>query len=108
MIDPWFSQEASRYFAFVSLLAFASALTIFAKRGEHRKAVMAAGAALIGVGALLLAAGLVAALAGQPRFVSGPLLMSGLIVTTVCIGGQIDLRRLYAEAELRKISASDL
>ena len=108
MIDPWFSQEVSRYFAFLSFLAFGAVLTVFAKRGQHRKVVMATGAALTAVGAVLLAAGLGAALTGQPRFVTGPLLLSGLVVTTVCIGGLIDLRRLYAEAELRKISASDL
>jgi fatty acid desaturase len=108
MIEPWFPPEVARSFAFLSLLALSAGLTVFAKRGQHRAAVMAAAAALVAVGAAMLIAGVIALMLGQPAFVSGPLLLAGAVVTIVCASGLFQLRQMYAESELRRMTAKDL
>ena len=100
MPDPWFSNEVARLFALVSLLAVLGGLQIFAQRGVYRSLVMATGLASVAVGLALLAAGVVALAVGQPRFVSGPLLLSGFVLSVTCAAGVMELHRLYAQAQL--------
>jgi hypothetical protein len=101
MTDAWFAPEVARYFAFFSLLALAACLDVFAKRGEHRAVVMAIGAALIALGVAFLAAGLLAVVVGQPRFVVGPLLLVGFVLTTVCVGAPSHVRGSRAASHRR-------
>lgn len=108
MTEPWFSPEVARSFALLSFLAVGAGLTIYAKRGQHRALVLTAGAVLVAFGAILLLAALAASAIGQPAFVSRPLLLSGVVITGVCASGWFELRKMYAEAELRKVSAADI
>jgi CHASE2 domain-containing sensor protein len=108
MTESWFAPDVARYFSLFSLLAVTAVLTVFARRGQYRSAVMAAGAALVAFGALFLIAGVVAWLLGQPRFVHGPLLLVGFVTTVVWSAGVKELRQLYAAAELRKMTAQDI
>lgn len=108
MTEPWFSIETARWFPFICLLAFLSGLELFAKRGVHRRPVMAIGIASIVLGLALFVAGIIAYSSGQPRFVTQPLLLAGFVVGIVCTGGLFQLRKHYADAELRKVAAADL
>jgi hypothetical protein len=108
MTEPWFSVETARLFPFVSLLAFLAALEVPARRGLYRVAVFSTAVASIAAGALLFVAGAVALIGGQPRYVSGPLLLTGFVLAVTCAGGLQSIRTLYAEAERRKVAAADL
>lgn len=108
MIEPWFSTETARLFPFLSLLACLAALEGPAQRGLYRTAVMSTAIASVGFGGLLFISGVVAFTSGQPRYVSGPLVLTGFVLAVTCAAGLQGLRRLYAEAELRKVSAADL
>ena len=108
MTEPWFSIDTARLFPFVSFLALLASLEIFAARGLYRRTVMAIGTGAVLLGAAVFIAGVFALLSGQPRFVSGPLLLTGFVLGATCIGGIFSLRKHYAAAELRKVSAADL
>lgn len=108
MTEPWFSSETARLFPFLSLLALLAALEIPARRGVNRTAVLITAFASIALGALLFVAGLIAVIAAQPRYVSGPLLLTGFVLAVTCAGGLRDIRKLYAAAERRKVTAADL
>ena len=108
MTEAWFSQEAARSLAFLSLLACAAAFEPLAKQGRARALVLTIFGACIALGAACFAAGGVAVLAGQPSYVSRPLLLVGFAVTIPFIAGFIEMQKVYREAELRKTVASDL
>ena len=108
MTDAWFSIETARLFPFLSFLALLASLEIFAARGLYRRTVMAIGWGSVVLGVALFVAGLVALASGQPRFVSGPLLLTGVVLGATCLGGLFGLRKLYATAELRKVASADL
>ena len=108
MTDAWFTPEASRSLAFLSLLAIAAALRPLAEQGRGRPIVMAifGGGFMLGVG--LLAAAGVAVLAGQPAHVIRSLVLSGVVVTIPFAAACMEMQRIYREAELRKTVAADL
>jgi hypothetical protein len=108
MTEPWFSPETARWFAFLSLLAVLAALEAPARRGLYRTAVLTTAVAAVALGVSLFIAGVVALMSGQPRYVSGPLLLTGFVLSVTCAGGLHGIRKLYAEAELRKVTAADL
>lgn len=108
MTDAWFSPEASRVFAFLSLLAVMAAFEPLAKQGRGRAIVMAIFGGCIALGAVLLAAAALAAMAGQPAHVIRALVLSGMVVTIPFIAGFKEMQRAYREAEVRKTVAADL
>ena len=108
MTDAWFAPEAARSLAFLSLLAVAAVLEPVARQGRARAIVLTIYGACVALGVAFFAAGGVAVLAGQPAYVSRPLLLVGFVVTIPFIGGFIEMQKEYREAELRKTVASDL
>lgn len=108
MNEAWFAKDVAPFFSLFSLLAVLSVLERYVKQGRHREAitnVFRAGAAL-GVLFALLAA--VAWTMGQPRYVYATLALTGVLVAAGFLASMKDLKRAYAEAELRKTLASDL
>lgn len=107
-MDSWFSEEASRAFAWFSLLSLLSLLGPYALLGRHRKLVLSAWVAALALGVICLGAAIVALLLGQPAHVIRPLALVGVVVTVVFAGLFRTLTRAYEEAELRRMIAQDL
>jgi hypothetical protein len=108
MNDPWFSPEATRSLAFLSLLAIAAALRPLAERGRARTIVMGTYAACIGIGVVFLAAAAVAFVTGQPSYVLRAMLLCGFVIMLPFAAAFAEMQRIYREAELRKTVAADL
>jgi hypothetical protein len=108
MTEAWFSPEAARSLAFLSLFAVLAALDPLARRGRARILVTGLYGASIAVGAALMIAGIIAALTGQPAHVWRPLAFAGFVVTLPLTFGFREMQRIYREAELRRTVASDL
>jgi hypothetical protein len=81
---------------------------LLAGRGRARGFVMTLSAAMVVVGLLLLAVGVVAAMLGQPYAVWYPLALAGLIPTVVVGASRRTIRRRYEQAELQRMAALDL
>ncbi|HYG73715.1 MAG TPA: hypothetical protein VEK08_01680 [Planctomycetota bacterium] len=75
--------------------------------GRARNFVIGCLCALTVCGVLLLIAGVVALLTGQPYGVYYPLLLSGVILAAVCGGNIAQARKRYEELELRRMQAMD-
>lgn len=75
--------------------------------GKARRFVTALTASMIGFGAVCLVAGAVALSVGQPYAVYYPLLLGGVILTTVCGGVWPALRKGYEQRELQRMAAMD-
>jgi hypothetical protein len=84
-----------------------AAIGLLASWGRGRRYVLAAMVALIAVGAGLLVAGAVAATGSQPWSVTGALVIPGAVMVGVVGGTFRNVRRTYAQAELRRIRALD-
>jgi hypothetical protein len=80
---------------------------ILASRGRARRFVLSALAVGAALGAACLAAGLVAVALSQPWFVAYPLLLIGVLETSLGAAGYVWLRRRYVEQELRRMDALD-
>jgi hypothetical protein len=112
MTEPWFNPNA---YAWIpgTLLGVAGGLEgtlvgMFAPRGKLKSLVLGVHFAIMAICAVLLVAGVVALLAGQPYGVWYGLGLPGLL-GLVIVGSLTPLvRRRYAEAELRKSMAEDL
>jgi hypothetical protein len=79
-----------------------------APRGKARALVLGLHTSFLVVGGLALAAGLAALLFGQPYHVWYPSVLGGGIAAAV-LGGLLPLVRMrYAEAERRRLAASEL
>jgi hypothetical protein len=78
-----------------------------ASRGKARRLVLGIMVGLVGLGVVLLGAGVIALVASQPYAVTGTLLLGGVLL--VVIGGPMIrvARRTYAQVELRKMRALD-
>jgi hypothetical protein len=92
----------------LALLTVVVALEPMAKQGRNRALVLGVFAGCIAIGAAFLAASAIGATSGQPAYVVRPLFAGGLAVTAAFAGALFQMRRMYAEAELRKTVASDL
>ena len=108
MTEAWFSPDVARSFAFLSLLAVAAVLEPVAQQGRFRALVLAVFGTGTALGAAFFAAGVLAWLSGQPRYVLGSLLLVGFVVTIPFVGAFLQIQKIYREAELRKTVASDL
>ena len=107
-MNPWFSSDIAPFFSLLSLLATVSILERYAKQGRHRLAVMATYVSGLVLGGLLLAAGGVAVLVSQPRYVVGTLAFSGIVLVLVFAAAVKEIRRVYTDAELRRTVATDI
>jgi len=87
---------------------FGTLVGVCATRGKARSAVLGTQLSAIGLGLLLLLAGLVAALLGQPFHVWFPLGLPGLITALVMAPMYPLVKARYAEAEQRKLAAAEL
>lgn len=90
------------------LLALLSLLQPYAASGRYRQLVLACylGATLLGM--LLLAAGWVGWLAGQPAHVTQTLMFAGAVTAALMVYNDWRILRPYRRAELHKSVASDL
>ena len=79
-----------------------------ASRGRGRGFVLAASAAIVALGALAAAAGIVALLRAQPYGVWYPLVLLGVLSLGVMGLGHRRLRARYDEVELRRLRALDV
>lgn len=108
MTEAWFPPEVARFFALFSLLAVAAAFEPLAKQGRGRTLVLGIFGACVALGVAFFAAGGVALLAGQPSYVSRPLLLVGFVVTIPFLAGFVEMQKAYRAAEWRKTVAADL
>ena len=108
MTEAWFSPDTARLFSYLSLLSLCSLFAIPAKGGRLRGLAFGVWNAVTGVAALLLAAGGIAVVAGQPAHVGWALLLSGFVVGVVFAATRPVLHRHYHEAEVRRTVAADL
>ena len=108
MTDSWFAAGDGRWVATLALLTVVVALEPMAKQGRHRTFVLGAFAACIAIGLAFLTAAAIGILSGQPRYVVVPLFAGGLSVAAAFTGAFFEMRKIYAEAEVRRTVASDL
>jgi hypothetical protein len=108
MIEPWFAQETSRWFAFLSMLSLLAVLSQYAEQGRHRVAVMRVWASTIAFGGLILVVAALGFLSGQPWYVVKTLGLSGLLVAGMFAATLNVVRRAYDQAEVRRTIAADL
>lgn len=108
MTDAWFAAGDGRWVAMLALLTVVVALEPMARQGRNRTLVLGMFAGCAAIGLAFLAAAVIGALSGQPRFVVGPLFAGGVAVGGAFTGAFFQMRKMYADAELRKTVASDL
>jgi cbb3-type cytochrome oxidase subunit 3 len=108
MIEPWFAQETTRWFAFLSLLSILSVFSEYAEQGRHRAKVMLVWASGIGCGGFFLVLAAIAFISGQPPHVVRTLALAGVLIAGIFAATLPTLRRAYDEAEMRRTIASDL
>ena len=108
MTEAWFAAGEGRWIAGLALLAVLAVLEPVAQQGKHRRLVLGAFAACAVLGLALLAASIVGAMTGQPAYVVRPLGAAGFAVGVSFTGTFFAMRRVYAEAELRRTIATDL
>ncbi len=78
---------------------------VLAQQGKARGAVLGFHAVMVVAGVLALLGGIVAVIAGQPYHVFFPLLLLGLVTSTVMGGLYPAMKTRYAEAEHRRLEA---
>ena len=76
-------------------------------RCKGRTFMICAMTTMAGVGMISLIAGIAALADSQPYHVTYPLLLFGIIMSTVCGTNALMLRKFYVMAELRQMSAKD-
>lgn len=108
MTNPWFLPETARLLSLLSLLSLCSLAAIPAKRGHWRRIVTSVWNVAISFGCALLVAGALAAMSGQPPYVSRALVLTGIVVAAVFVTTRRAVIQAYDEAELRKTVAADL
>lgn len=79
----------------------------WAPAGKHKGLILGAMMSFVAIGAVLLLAGVVGVLSGQPYHVWYPLVLSGLMLTVV-MGCLLPVMRLrYRQAEQRRLGAEE-
>ena len=104
-VAPWFSEEFGVYLGAYGGAGVGGPL---AQQGKGRGFVLPAFLVTAVVGVVLLAAGLVGLLVGQPYVVYYPFLLLGLIMSAVFGGLYPVMRTRYRQAETRKLEAEAL
>ena len=107
-MNEWFGPEIGPWFSLLSLMSLTAGVAPWVAKGQHKSLVTGIYYASIAFGCLLLGGGIVAELTGQPGYVSGPLLLSGLVITIVFAATMPIIFKGYAEAEERKMLARDI
>jgi hypothetical protein len=110
MVGQWWSERTSGLVGggLGGVLGLAGAVIgCLAARGAARDFVLGATKALVALGVVVLAAGIVGVLRGQPWAVWYALCLPGLITTAVFGMLLPSLRRRYDAVELRRIQAAD-
>ena len=108
LTEPWFSAEAARYFSGAAVLTLAALAVPFIIRGQYRRTVLTIWGLIIAVGLALSAAGVIALLSRQPFHVTAPLLITGLVMAASFSFSLVFIRRIYRQAEKRKVAAQEL
>lgn len=108
MTEPWFSPDIAPYFSFLALLSLCAFLGETARKGRHRALVLTVWNGVIAAGILLLALAGLAFLIGQPSHVLRALAVTGGVLTGCFAVTGFQIIREYREAELRRMTASDL
>jgi MFS family permease len=105
----WWGERQAGFFGGLAgaFLGLCGALVGYlSPRGKGRRFVIGLMSACAAAGVLALVAGVVALLQHQPYAVFYPLLLFGVLATSIC-GGLIPVvRRRYAALELRKLEAA--
>ena len=107
-MTEWFSPQTGGWFSLLSLLSLYACTAPWIAKGERKGLVTGLYFGAIGLGLAFLAVWLVARLQAQPQHVTGPLLLSGIVITIVFIAVMPAVFKSYAQAEQRKIVARDL
>ena len=79
----------------------------FAARGKARRLVVGTMTTLIVLGIALLAGGFIAMIDSQPYAVTGPMIVSGAILVVLMAALRPNVKRQYAQVELRRMRALD-
>jgi hypothetical protein len=80
---------------------------LLSSRGKARGLVLSLARGTVGLGVVLVFAGAVSFLRGQPPGVWGPFLLIGFLAAAVMGGNLPAIRKRYEEAELRRIQSLD-
>jgi hypothetical protein len=111
MTEPWFNPMQYAWIpgTVLGMLGgvYGTAVGVLAPRGKARGAVMAMHWTFVAISVVLLAAGVVALVQGQPYGVWYGLGLAGLIGTIVFGVNTVTVVRAYEMAERRKMSAQD-
>jgi amino acid permease len=79
-----------------------------ARKGRYRKIVIYLARFLIILGTVFLVTGIAALLTGQPRHVWYPFGLTGFILLTCLIPNYFSVKKIYINAELKKMAVNDL
>jgi uncharacterized membrane protein YfcA len=80
---------------------------VFARKGKFKKLVLTFAAALIAFGAMSLSAGIIALMMQQPYHVWYLFMIPGGILVAALLPNYFNIKKVYARAELSKMSATD-
>jgi hypothetical protein len=113
MSEPWFEPNTFGAYAGAilgggggSLAGIWGALAgALAPKGKAKPLILGMGVAIAAAGAIMAGIGLYAWIAGQPYGIWYPLLLAGAVLMFVCGGLVPVVRKRYAEAEARRLTA---
>ncbi len=107
-MTEWFGPELGRWFAYFALFSLLALVAPWVEKGRHKRLVMSLYVGSLGIGCVLLGAGLVARVLEQPTHVVRPLVVTGIVMTAV-FGLMLGVvRSRYGKAEERRILARDM
>jgi MFS family permease len=114
MSAPWF-EDVNTFGAYAGAILGGGGGTLaglwgalagtLAPKGKAKAFVLGLGIAIAAGGAILAGIGLYAVIVGQPYGIWYPLLLAGTILMIVCGGLVPGVRKRYAEAEARRLTA---
>ena len=108
MTAAWFSPSMAHWFVYFSLFSLFSVLGHYTRQGRLRRTVTGAMAVGAAIGVVLLAAMVMSAIEGQPRYVLVVLGIPGIVMSVVFLVTLVWLPREYARAELRRMAAKEI